>query len=98
MTSKVTDVITFPFPKETLPGEILSAEIYICEQQARTQAISHKHSLFEEFSLLLAHGLIHSIGIDHENSHEEKIKTLKLEKELLGLWGIHAPSLTTYGK
>lgn len=95
--NNVTDVITFPFPQETMPGEPLLAEIYICQEQADRQAKLHGNSTFEEFSLLLAHGLIHAIGIDHENSEIEKKQTLRLEKELLNRWGVHAPSLTTYG-
>ena len=95
--NNVTDVITFPFPQETMPGEPLAAEVYICQEQAVRQAELHGNSIFEEFSLLLAHGLIHAIGIDHENSEIEKSQTLALEKELLNLWGVHAPSLTTYG-
>ena len=69
-----------------MPGEPLAAEVYICQEQAVRQAKLHGNSIFEEFSLLLAHGLIHAIGIDHENSETEKNLTLTLEKELLNLW------------
>jgi probable rRNA maturation factor len=57
--SKTTDVLTFP------------DEIVISLDQARRQAGDEKHSLATEVRYLIAHGLLHALGYDHETDEGE---------------------------
>jgi probable rRNA maturation factor len=58
-------------------------------ERAREQAEEHGHSLREELDLLLAHGLLHLLGFDHEKGKAEALKMRKLETKLLGRTMIH---------
>jgi probable rRNA maturation factor len=62
---KVTDVISFGWQEDSLvPSDVLG-EIYICYKQIERQAKHFKCSTKEEFTRMLAHGLLHSVGYDH---------------------------------
>ena len=54
-----TDVLTFP------------DEIVISLDQARRQARDEKHSLATEVRYLIAHGILHALGYDHETDEGE---------------------------
>lgn len=56
---RTTDVLTFP------------DEIVISVDQARRQARDEKHSLATEIRYLLAHGILHALGYDHETDGGE---------------------------
>jgi probable rRNA maturation factor len=62
---KVTDVLSFPFFKKGLLGEIL-----ICSAQAERQAKKFGHSFEEEIAILLVHGFLHLFGFDHLGKKE----------------------------
>ena len=57
--NKTTDVLTFP------------DEIVISIDQARRQAGDEKHSLAIEVRYLIAHGVLHALGYDHETDNGE---------------------------
>ena len=57
--NKTTDVLTFP------------DEIVISLDQARRQARDERHSLATEVRYLLAHGILHALGYDHETDQGE---------------------------
>jgi probable rRNA maturation factor len=57
--NKTTDVLTFP------------DEIVISLDQARRQARGEGHSLATEVRYLIAHGVLHALGYDHETDHGE---------------------------
>ena len=57
--NKTTDVLTFP------------DEIVISLDQARRQARHEKHSLATEVRYLIAHGVLHALGYDHETDQGE---------------------------
>ncbi|HUP44051.1 MAG TPA: rRNA maturation RNase YbeY [Thermoanaerobaculia bacterium] len=63
--SRTTDVLTFP------GDELYSGEIIICVDQARRQAADEKHSIATEVRYLILHGILHSLGYDHESDHGE---------------------------
>ena len=64
--NKTTDVLTFP------------DEIVISLDQARRQARDEKHSLATEVRYLIAHGILHAMGLDHETD-EGEMNALELE-------------------
>jgi probable rRNA maturation factor len=70
---KTTDVLTFP------------DEIVISLDQARRQARDEKHSLATEVRYLIAHGVLHALGYDHETDRGE-MDALELRvRERVGL-------------
>jgi probable rRNA maturation factor len=71
--NKPTDVLAFAMQEGTsMPrGRRLLGDIVISLDTARRQAAEHKHPLWDEVTLLLAHGLLHLIGYDHRDDAEE---------------------------
>ena len=72
--SKTTDVLTFPaddsYNEPSATGRPLG-DIVISIDQARRQAAIEKHSLATEVRYLVLHGLLHSLGYDHETDEGE---------------------------
>ena len=64
--NKTTDVLTFPGDDSTHLGDIV-----ISVDQARRQAAEEKHSLSTEVRYLVLHGILHSLGHDHETDNGE---------------------------
>ena len=71
--NKTTDVLTFP------------DEIVISLDQACRQARNERHSLATEVRYLIAHGVLHALGYDHEADRGE-MNALELRvRERVGL-------------
>lgn len=83
---KPTDVLAFsqtegePIGCEMNDG--LLGDVVISVETAQRQAEEHSHSLDEEIDVLLAHGLLHLLGYDHENSEDAKVMFAKQEEIL----------------
>ncbi|MFZ2492949.1 MAG: rRNA maturation RNase YbeY [Thermoanaerobaculia bacterium] len=71
---KTTDVLTFPadesYAEPSSSGRPLG-DIVISIDQARRQAAEEKHSLATEVRYLILHGLLHSLGYDHDTDGGE---------------------------
>lgn len=89
---RTTDVLSFALG-ETKEGEDESfimppddvlhlGEVIISFPQAQRQAEEHNHSIEYELSLLVAHGVLHLLGYDHENDAEREEMT-GLERKVL---------------
>jgi probable rRNA maturation factor len=63
---KTTDVLTFPGEDASHLGDIV-----ISLDQARRQAAEERHSLPTEVRYLIVHGILHSLGYDHETDGGE---------------------------
>ena len=57
-----TDVLSFPAP----PSSPSLGDVAISAARARRQAAAFGHSLEEEIRILMLHGLLHLLGMDHE--------------------------------
>jgi probable rRNA maturation factor len=57
-----TDVLSFPAPAG---GEYVG-DLAISLPHARTQAKEFGHSVMEEIQVLMLHGMLHLVGMDHE--------------------------------
>ncbi|MEB3186769.1 MAG: rRNA maturation RNase YbeY [bacterium] len=73
-----TDVLSFPQwdPEDELPPAPLPiplGDIVISVETAERQASEYGHSLEREIGFLLAHGLLHLLGLDHETPEEESV-------------------------
>ena len=75
---RTTDVLAFPItPTRPSPlrggglGRGLLGDVVISLPQAARQAAQTGHSLDREVAVLIAHGLLHLMGYDHERSARE---------------------------
>ncbi len=86
----VPDVLSFgnndDFPTINIDIRDLG-DIYICYPKAFAQARAYQHSLIRELSFLFIHGLLHTLGYDHQNSIEEKVM-FDLQDDILNSLGI----------
>jgi probable rRNA maturation factor len=57
-----TDVLSFPAP----PGGDYLGDLAISLPHARVQAKEFGHSVMEEIQVLMLHGMLHLMGMDHE--------------------------------
>ena len=89
-----TDVLSFAFTENgdseenafvTPPdGVIHLGEIIISCPQAKRQAKEQGHSVENELSLLITHGVLHLLGYNH-NGISQKIKMQNLEQQTMNL-------------
>lgn len=82
-----TDVLSFEQPsKSDAPPEILFlGDLVLCSDVVRSQAKIQRHSVRSEVAVLLAHGLLHLLGYDHERSPSAARKMAEAEAKLLRL-------------
>ena len=79
---KTTDVIAFALTERANgdnddfimpPNDVLHlGEVIISFPQAKRQAEEHNHSIKRELTLLVAHGILHLLGYDHDNDNDER--------------------------
>lgn len=68
-----TDVLAFPLELESDGhGEPLLGDIVISLETAQRQADSRRRPLVAEVRFLLAHGLLHLVGYDHDTAARKK--------------------------
>ncbi|HEX5657345.1 MAG TPA: rRNA maturation RNase YbeY [Polyangiales bacterium] len=79
--NKPTDVLAFALGEgEVLPGaEGVLGDVVISLDTAQRQADDRGHTLWDEVTLLLAHGLLHLIGYDHGNDEEERLMNARAD-------------------
>ncbi|MGH9245746.1 MAG: rRNA maturation RNase YbeY [Acidimicrobiales bacterium] len=72
-----TDVLSFPIdqPTETGPGPDgvprLLGDVVICPSVAHANAPSHAGRYDDELALLVVHGVLHVLGLDHATPSDE---------------------------
>jgi len=59
-----TDVLSFPAPLIT--HEVSLGDVAISAERAREQSGEHGHSVDNEIYILMLHGVLHLLGMDHE--------------------------------
>jgi len=55
-------------------------DVVISVETARRQAVRERRPLDAEIRLLLAHGLLHLVGYDHQTKRDEKVMTAETER------------------
>lgn len=78
-----TDVLSFPAPDASLG----LGELAISVDRARVQAAERGHSMLEEIQILMLHGVLHLLGMDHEH---DRGKMARAEKEWRSRFGLPA--------
>lgn len=76
-----TDVLSFPQPGNT--GWI--GEIAISVDRAAQQAARLGHSLTEEIQILMLHGVLHLLGMDHETDRGRMARAERAWRKRFGL-------------
>jgi len=80
---KATDVLSFPAERMMNSGH--AGDLAISLETAARQAREHKHSLRDEVRVLLLHGLLHLVGMDHETDHGEMAEREAMLRKRFGL-------------
>jgi probable rRNA maturation factor len=75
---KPTDVLAFPMREgdfgrlhAALPARLLG-DVIVSVPTAKRQALAAKHPALDEITMLVAHGLLHLLGWDHETPAKDK--------------------------
>lgn len=78
---KPTDVLAFALREAgEVPGQAhMLGDIVISLDTARKQADAHGRALWDEVTMLLAHGLLHLLGFDHRTRGEERRMTARTD-------------------
>jgi probable rRNA maturation factor len=71
------------FTGEGEEAPTLLGDVVICPKVAARNAPEHAGTYDDEMALLIVHGLLHLLGMDHEDSEEAEAMEAK-EQELLG--------------
>lgn len=89
--NKPTDVLSF----SQLEGEELAAlpegepvllgDIVVSLERCAEQAADYGHSFDRELGFLVAHGMLHLLGLDHQTAEEEAAMMARTEEILGGL-------------
>jgi len=88
--NSVTDVLSFAMnelsedePDFDFSNELnVLGDIVISLEKAQSQSEEYGHSLNRELGFLVAHGMLHLMGFDHETEAEEKVMR-ELEEKIL---------------
>lgn len=72
-----TDVLTFPDGEHGNQGDII-----ISIDKCKEQAVELGHSFERELGFLTVHGLLHTLGYDHQSEEQEKEMTERQEQIL----------------
>jgi probable rRNA maturation factor len=78
------DVLSFPAP-ESVENFAGLGEIAISYQRAREQAHAFGHSMRDEIRILMLHGVLHLMGMDHERDRGAMARTEIAWRSRLGL-------------
>jgi probable rRNA maturation factor len=77
-----TDVLSFPALEDS--NGVLG-EIAISFETARQQAAERRHAVGQEIELLMLHGVLHLIGMDHEADNGQMARAERKWRASLGL-------------
>lgn len=77
-----TDVLAFPIDEHEAPreGPRILGDVVISLDTAARQASSRKRPLVEEVRFLLAHGLLHLVGYDHDTPEKKRVMTAQTRR------------------
>ena len=77
-----TDVLSFPAPEDQ--NDVLG-EMAISFDRAKQQAAAHRHAVGEEIDVLMLHGVLHLMGMDHETDRGQMARAERKWRASLGL-------------
>ncbi|MBP7401402.1 MAG: rRNA maturation RNase YbeY [Clostridia bacterium] len=92
----------YPGPEDvdrSLPGRsvVWLGDILVCPVRAEAQAKAYGHSFQREFAFLVAHGMLHLLGYDHEDPSGES-RMFALQESILQQLGYYRCRLEAEGE
>ncbi len=92
-----TDVLSFPAQEiDPETGTLYLGDIIISYPYAKKQADAEKHSVHDELSLLVVHGVLHLLDYDHMNKKDRKVMWNR-QAEILDSIGISSSVFHPFG-
>jgi probable rRNA maturation factor len=86
-----TDVLSFPIDGDAPPSvggpPPMLGDVVICPEVAATNAPDHAGSYDDEIALLVVHGLLHLVGMDHAADDERDAMQARERDLLARLYG-----------
>ena len=82
---EVTDVLSFPAPGQRLAPGARLGDLAISLGRARGQAAAYGHGVEHEICILMLHGVLHLLGMDHESDGGLMARAEKRWRARLGL-------------
>ncbi len=77
-----TDILSFPAPLPFQEKGFLG-ELIVCLPTLKTQAQQYRHHPAIELDILLIHGFLHLLGMDHERGAQEAKRMARWESRIL---------------
>lgn len=68
-----TDVLSFNIEQKLEDGSLYLGDIVVNKQQAQRQAGDYANTLEEEIAELVAHGVLHLLGVHHDGDDENGV-------------------------
>ena len=93
-----TDVLSFPMGKDGKydidpeNGAKILGDIVISVEKVIDQSKLYGHSMQREIAYLVAHGMLHILGYDHESSGLDKLHMREKEEKVMNLLGLPCTS------
>ncbi len=82
----VTDVITFSYEDESNFNELFEVrelgDIFIAVDYVYRNSIKLGHSMAREMAFVIVHGILHTLGYDHQTEEEENVM-FSLQEQLI---------------
>lgn len=87
-----TDVLSFNVDEiDPETGNYYLGDIIISYQKANEQAVTAGHEIQSELSLLIIHGVLHLLGMDHDTSESQE-PMWKIQDQILSNMGLNLVS------
>lgn len=91
-----TDVLSFPGTPDQAPDMFVAApgaprylgDIALSYERVQAQAAEYKHSLERELAYLVAHGMLHLLGYDHERGPDATAAMRAREETIMSTLGL----------
>ena len=96
----VTDVLSFPAvafvdgqarlqpgDRDPQTGQVFLGDLAICLPRMRAQALEYGHGEKRELAFLMAHGMLHLLGLDHETRQQER-EMFAMQEQVLTEMGL----------
>lgn len=93
-----TDVLSFPMGKDGKydinpeNGAKVLGDIVISVEKVIEQSKLYGHSMQREIAYLVAHGMLHILGYDHESNNLDKLHMREKEEKVMNLLGLPCTS------
>jgi probable rRNA maturation factor len=82
---QATDVLSFPAEPASGSGGLYLGDLAISLPRARSQAREFGHDISQEIQILMLHGVLHLLGMDHETDRGKMARAEKRWRARLGL-------------